>query len=154
MVEFRESFINLTGNYYTVIIMREIFSTSSDSKYYLNSDRTWTRVRNNGERYEGMVYVGSIDPSRNPAFSPFDIDEIYQQLIDGNVPGFEPSFIVGYAPLGVKGCRPGDIVYGNGRLIRNTNLQIMPHVGHEITEIHEEGLVSNQNWMSARLIKW
>lgn len=131
--------------------MKKIFRTSRGSEYFLNSDRSWTRLRYDGQRFDGYFYFGSVDASQNPTFledgNRYFSDEFRRQFESVDVPGSEPNFVVGKRPFGFGDCQSGFVVYQKGQLIIREGLKGRIHVGDEIVRVHHEELSRNKNWL-------
>lgn len=115
----------------------EIFRTEKGSVYLRNrKTRLW--IRRGKEFYGPAHYVGSIDRTKNDAFiqnqDRYYPHILWEQLYNGNGPGFVPEFQLGLIPLGLWFNRDDILLVDRGKVkvsYKHGNF----HVGHSIVEI-------------------
>ncbi len=115
-----------------------MFGTEKGSKYY-KVGKLWQRVSSEGIVYNNIYYIGSIDPSKNPAFEHRG-EEVNLGLIMGMVDekvilGFTTAFVKGNVPLGFAKTTVNTLRGITGKIVKEGEVAYIPHVGHKITRV-------------------
>ncbi len=81
------------------------FQTEEGSLYLRFADGRWMRKRFDNEDFKNTVYLGSINLRDSIAYNhsqkEISRETLDQELLEGNVSGFVPEFIVGNRPFGI-----------------------------------------------------